>query len=101
MAHRWCARGHRIDDIEDNSHFRRGQPAAHKVFGEAHVINCGNFVYFLALKECMDMGNPAATQIFVGTEGLLSLTGWGLADHDERIEWVSEWTLMDGEWQMR
>ncbi|TFY76853.1 hypothetical protein EWM64_g7159 [Hericium alpestre] len=40
-----------IDDIEDNSQLRRGQPVAHKIYGLAQAINSANYVYFLALKE--------------------------------------------------
>lgn len=54
-----------IDDIEDNSKLRRGQPVAHSIFGIPQVINCANYVYFLALKKCQDLGNAQAMQIFV------------------------------------
>ncbi|KAI3403276.2 BTS1 [Candida oxycetoniae] len=37
-----------IDDIEDESLFRRGKPAAHIEFGTPLTINCGNLVYFEA-----------------------------------------------------
>lgn len=59
-----------IDDIEDNSQLRRGKPGmscnyinlasarlipnilvAHKIFGIAQAINCGNYVYFLAVQQ--------------------------------------------------
>ncbi|ORZ32029.1 geranylgeranyl pyrophosphate synthase [Catenaria anguillulae PL171] len=40
-----------IDDIEDESHLRRGRPVAHRVFGMANTINSANYVYFLALRE--------------------------------------------------
>ena len=33
-----------IDDIEDNSRIRRGQPSAHMIFGVAPVINSANYV---------------------------------------------------------
>ncbi|KAL0264051.1 UNVERIFIED_CONTAM: hypothetical protein PYX00_010916 [Menopon gallinae] len=36
-----------IDDIEDKSDTRRGQPAIHKIYGEDVAINTGNFLYFL------------------------------------------------------
>ena len=54
-----------IDDIEDNSKLRRGQPVAHSIFGTAPVINCANYVYFLALKKCQDLNNQDAMNIFV------------------------------------
>lgn len=40
-----------IDDIEDNSDFRRGKLAAHKIYGVPLTINCGNTMYFVALKK--------------------------------------------------
>jgi len=54
-----------IDDIEDNSKLRRGQPVAHSIFGVPQVINCANYVYFLALSKCQALGNPKATQVFI------------------------------------
>ena len=38
-----------IDDIEDQSEFRRGKPCLHKIFGEDIAINVGNFLYYLPL----------------------------------------------------
>lgn len=40
-----------IDDIEDDSPFRRGFPAAHTKFGMALTLNCGNMMYFFALHK--------------------------------------------------
>uniref|UniRef100_A0A7S1ZPT9 Geranylgeranyl diphosphate synthase n=1 Tax=Trieres chinensis TaxID=1514140 RepID=A0A7S1ZPT9_TRICV len=54
-----------IDDIEDNSKLRRGNPVAHHIFGIAPVLNTANYVYFLALEKCHAMGNPQAMQVFV------------------------------------
>ena len=36
-----------IDDIEDKSELRRGEPAVHKIYGEDMAINTGNLMYFL------------------------------------------------------
>jgi geranylgeranyl diphosphate synthase type 3 len=55
-----------VDDIEDNSKLRRGNPVAHSIFGIPAVINCANYVYFLALEKCHALNNPAAMQVFVG-----------------------------------
>jgi geranylgeranyl diphosphate synthase type 3 len=55
-----------VDDIEDNSKLRRGNPVAHCIFGIPTVINCANYVYFLALEKCHALDNPAAMQVFVG-----------------------------------
>lgn len=38
-----------IDDIEDDSEFRRGKPCTHKVFGLDVAINAGNIMYYLPL----------------------------------------------------
>eukprot|EP00928_Gymnodinium_smaydae_P081291 TRINITY_DN64840_c0_g1_i1.p1 TRINITY_DN64840_c0_g1~~TRINITY_DN64840_c0_g1_i1.p1 ORF type:complete len:326 (+),score=48.28 TRINITY_DN64840_c0_g1_i1:320-1297(+) len=54
-----------IDDIEDNSHIRRGQPCAHMIFGIAPVINSANYIYFLALEHCHNLGSHAAMGVFV------------------------------------
>lgn len=54
-----------IDDIEDNSRMRRGQPSAHMIFGVAPVINSANYVYFLALQSCQELGSPSAMTVFV------------------------------------
>lgn len=63
-----------IDDIEDNSKLRRGQPVAHNIFGIPPVINCANYVYFIALEKCQKRlsspscvggGNPKAMEVFI------------------------------------
>jgi len=60
-----------VDDIEDNSTLRRGQPVAHHVFGVPATINCGNYIYFVALDRCHKLGNPEATQACI--EEMLNL----------------------------
>lgn len=39
--------------------------AAHKIYGEAHVINAGNFVYFIAMQHALALQSEAATKVFV------------------------------------
>ncbi|KAG0291992.1 geranylgeranyl pyrophosphate synthetase [Linnemannia gamsii] len=60
-----------VDDIEDDSVLRRGEPVAHKIFGVPATINCANYVYFLALAELSKIPNPKMLTIF--TEELLCL----------------------------
>ncbi|KAF9935993.1 geranylgeranyl pyrophosphate synthetase [Mortierella alpina] len=60
-----------IDDIEDDSVLRRGEPVAHKIFGVPATINCANYVYFQALAELTKIPNPKMLTIF--TEELLCL----------------------------
>nr|AYV97143.1 trans-prenyltransferase 3 [Haslea ostrearia] len=55
-----------IDDIEDNSHLRRGIPVAHAIFGVPTVINTANYIYFMALEKCHRLGNSEAMNVFVG-----------------------------------
>lgn len=54
-----------VDDIEDNSQLRRGQPCSHLIFGLPSTLNTANYVYVLALEKCMKMGSPSATESFV------------------------------------
>ncbi|KAL9612017.1 MAG: hypothetical protein Q9167_003383 [Letrouitia subvulpina] len=60
-----------VDDVEDNSLLRRGVPVAHSIFGTAQTINSANYVYFLALKELLRLGNPKVIDIY--TEELCNL----------------------------
>jgi geranylgeranyl diphosphate synthase type 3 len=52
-----------IDDIEDNSKLRRGNPVAHSIFGVANCINCANYVYFLAMERCQRLGSEEALKV--------------------------------------
>lgn len=54
-----------IDDIQDQSILRRGQPVAHSIFGTAQAMNSGNYVYFLALREVQKLHSPKAISIYV------------------------------------
>lgn len=60
-----------IDDIQDNSKLRRGQPVAHSVYGIATTINTANYLYFQCMEKVMTMGDPKAAVAF--TEQLLEL----------------------------
>ncbi|KAF9957433.1 geranylgeranyl pyrophosphate synthetase [Modicella reniformis] len=62
-----------VDDIEDDSVLRRGEPVAHKIFGIPATINCANYVYFMALDELSQISNPKMLTIFIETGGLLRL----------------------------
>lgn len=61
----------RVDDIEDNSVLRRGIPVANNIFGVAQTLNSANYVYFKAMQDLTQMGNPKLIEIF--TEELLNL----------------------------
>merc|ERR1712059_178206 len=60
-----------LDDIEDSSILRRGQPVAHAIFGAASTINCANYVMFIGLERTTALGHPDAVTVF--TQQLLEL----------------------------
>ena len=60
-----------IDDIQDNSVLRRGNPCAHKIYGVASTINSANYVYFIGLEKILELNNADAVRIF--TESMLEL----------------------------
>uniref|UniRef100_A0A1I7ZR54 Geranylgeranyl pyrophosphate synthase n=1 Tax=Steinernema glaseri TaxID=37863 RepID=A0A1I7ZR54_9BILA len=60
-----------VDDIEDSSVLRRGLPVTHNVYGIPATINAANYVYFMALSKCLQLGHPRAIEIF--TEQMLEL----------------------------
>ncbi|KAI8819363.1 geranylgeranyl pyrophosphate synthase [Fimicolochytrium jonesii] len=69
-----------IDDVEDDSMLRRGNPVAHKIYGVPATINCANYVYFLALQKLFQLNDPRAMMIY--TEELLQLhKGQGMEIH--------------------
>ena len=60
-----------IDDIQDNSVLRRGNPCAHKIYGIASTINSANYVYFIGLEKILELNNREAVNIF--KESMLEL----------------------------
>ncbi|KAF8193008.1 isoprenoid synthase domain-containing protein [Pholiota molesta] len=74
-----------VDDIEDDSQLRRGQPVTHKIYGIPQTINTANYVYFLAYQELFALRGSEASALprraldAIVTEELLSLhRGQGL-----------------------
>ena len=56
-----------IDDFEDDSLTRRGQPALHQVIGPARAVNAGNWMYFRALElAAAALDDPARSAALVG-----------------------------------
>ena len=53
-----------IDDIEDSSILRRGQPCAHLIYGQASTINCASYVMFIGLEKVLELGHPDAVRVF-------------------------------------
>ena len=60
-----------VDDIQDNSVLRRGNPCAHKIYGVASTINSANYVYFIGLEKILELNSPEAVHIF--KESMLEL----------------------------
>ncbi|KAJ8509039.1 hypothetical protein ONZ45_g8756 [Pleurotus djamor] len=73
-----------VDDIEDDSQLRRGQPVAHRIYGIPQTINTANYVYFQAFQELFALRqssgyNGSANLESIVTEELLALhRGQGL-----------------------
>ncbi|SGY33382.1 BQ5605_C002g01490 [Microbotryum silenes-dioicae] len=65
----------RMDDVEDDSHLRRGMPVAHKIYGIPQTINSANYVYFLAYQELQRIKpRPGVSKVEeMVTEELLNL----------------------------
>jgi geranylgeranyl pyrophosphate synthase len=56
-----------IDDFEDDSLTRRGQPALHQVIGPARAVNAGNWMYFRALElAAAALDDPTRSAALVG-----------------------------------
>ena len=69
-----------IDDIEDSSKLRRGQPCAHLIYGTPSVINSANYVMFIGLEKALELGHPAAVSVF--SQQMLELhRGQGMEIH--------------------
>ncbi|MEK6837594.1 MAG: polyprenyl synthetase family protein [Nanoarchaeota archaeon] len=51
-----------VDDIEDNSDLRRGQPVLHKLFGIDVAVNAGNALYILPFAAIRNSSLPAETK---------------------------------------
>ena len=51
-----------IDDIEDDSETRRGQPCVHKQIGLARALNLGNWLYFVSASMIEEAAEDQAAQ---------------------------------------
>jgi geranylgeranyl pyrophosphate synthase len=52
-----------VDDVEDDSHERRGAPTLHRMVGVPLAINTGSWMYFWALAELAELALPPATAL--------------------------------------
>ncbi|KAI0045522.1 terpenoid synthase [Auriscalpium vulgare] len=58
-----------VDDIEDDSTLRRGQPVAHKIYGIPQTINTANYVYFLAYQQLFSLRPSLSPASDIESEG--------------------------------
>lgn len=54
-----------VDDIEDGSKIRRGEPSLHQRYGLPIALNAGNWLYFWPLKLLQEMGLPKEKEVFL------------------------------------
>jgi geranylgeranyl pyrophosphate synthase len=54
-----------VDDVEDRSDERRGEPALHVLVGDPLAINTGTWMYFWALAELSRLQLPGALELAV------------------------------------
>ena len=54
-----------LDDIEDDSTLRRGNPTAHTLFGAAQTINSANYIFVCAFEELQQLQSPNAVAVFI------------------------------------
>ena len=57
-----------IDDIEDDSETRRGEPALHRRFGVPIALNTGNWLYFLPLALLARLDMPGELKLALYTD---------------------------------
>lgn len=57
----------RLDDIEDNSQLRRGQPSTHIIYGLGQTINSANYIFVQAFARMQILGqsNPETINMFI------------------------------------
>lgn len=61
-----------LDDIQDSSKLRRGQPTTHLVFGQMLTINSAGYRFLDALSEVRKLGSDQCMDAFCG-ESLIVL----------------------------
>ncbi|PKY03895.1 terpenoid synthase [Aspergillus campestris IBT 28561] len=68
-----------LDDIEDNSELRRGQPAAHLVYGTPQATNSATFMFVQAIQEARRLRIPQSMDVIL--------------EHAERLHLGQSWDL--------
>jgi geranylgeranyl pyrophosphate synthase len=85
-----------IDDIEDDSEFRRGKPCTHRLYGIDVAINAGNSMYYLPLltllKHRDQLGPEKLSRIFeIYTKEMINISLGQAMD----IAWHKGWADAD------
>jgi geranylgeranyl pyrophosphate synthase len=62
-----------VDDVEDDSCHRRGQPALHRLIGAPLAINTGTWMYFWALSLIEELPLPAPARSELTREAISAL----------------------------
>ncbi|RVD87488.1 uncharacterized protein DFL_001722 [Arthrobotrys flagrans] len=75
MLHRSCLV---IDDIQDNSDLRRGEPAAHMVFGVPQTINSATYLLVKCFEEASKLSLSAVTILTQGVSKIHVGQGYDL-----------------------
>ncbi|KAJ5566731.1 uncharacterized protein N7459_010113 [Penicillium hispanicum] len=84
-----------LDDIEDSSPLRRGQPAAHTIFGSPQTINCANYLLVCKLEDpqCTAILLEELRNLFIGQSFDLYWTRQGeCPSEDEYLDMISQKT---------
>ncbi|PYI01416.1 geranylgeranyl pyrophosphate synthase [Aspergillus sclerotiicarbonarius CBS 121057] len=90
-----------LDDIEDSSPLRRGQPATHMIFGQGPTINSANFLLIQAMDQvrqledscCLDIFIEEMRNLFIGQSHDLYWTRQGeCPTEDEYMEMIRQKT---------
>ncbi|PLN80107.1 isoprenoid synthase domain-containing protein [Aspergillus taichungensis] len=68
-----------LDDIEDNSGLRRGQPAAHLVYGTPQATNSATFMFIQAIQEARRLESRQSMDVVL--------------EHAERLHLGQSWDL--------
>ncbi|KAI3329071.1 putative geranylgeranyl diphosphate synthase [Xylariaceae sp. AK1471] len=54
-----------LDDIQDGSQLRRGNPSTHTIFGVGQTVNAANYQFLLALEEMQKFADAESLAIFI------------------------------------
>lgn len=56
----------RLDDIQDASPLRRGQPSTHEIYGSPQTVNSATYEIIQAADKVRALSNPSSPLVFFG-----------------------------------